>query len=72
MASRLEVLARQLTLESPAGGGSTDFSGLCPRGLAKYLTHDNSELRQEIYEFLKVRARGGGAAAGPHAARGAR
>jgi hypothetical protein len=28
--------------------------GICPKQLASFLVHDNPELRERIYEFLKV------------------
>ena len=50
MASRLEVLARHLTLAEQPGG----LAAVCPKKLGAYIAHDNMELRAAIFEFLKV------------------
>jgi hypothetical protein len=34
-----------------------DISGLCPNKLGAYLCHDNPELRQAIFDFLKASSR---------------
>lgn len=52
MASRLEVLSRQLS----AAGLSDDFAAVCPQRLGAYISHGNEELRQAIFEFLRVSA----------------
>jgi hypothetical protein len=55
---RLAVLERHLTAGSAAAGAcgvdAAAFQGLCAKELARYLTHDNPELRGRIFEFLKV------------------
>jgi len=71
--SRLDVLARQLTLAgAPAAAGAgtaaADLSGICPRALGAYLCHDNPELRAAIFDFLKVGSCGAAGAAGAGAA----
>lgn len=48
---RLNVLARQLTA-GPAHAVETLMP--CPKELGAFLTHDNPELRAEIFEFLKA------------------
>lgn len=52
---RLEVLKRQLTAAKTAqecyGTKELDF---CPAEMSRWLVHDNYELRQQIFEFLKV------------------
>ena len=68
MSERLAVLARHLA--APAQGGQQEqqkasamptsspsaqqLGAFCPRELAKFMTHDNHELRGRIQEFLKV------------------
>ncbi|KAI8465897.1 MAG: hypothetical protein J3K34DRAFT_473059 [Monoraphidium minutum] len=55
-ASRIDVLAKQLTASSvgaPSGPASMDLTGVCPEKLGAYLCHDNPELRRAIFEFLK-------------------
>lgn len=55
MASRLEVLSRQMTAGGmPTGDDIFDLSGVCPQALGRYLVHDNPELRAAIFEFLKA------------------
>lgn len=50
---RIQVLARQLTSSSTdaSGGKELDF---CPKKMARFFTHDNFELRNTIYEHLRV------------------
>lgn len=59
---RLDIITRQLTgasLESTPAllqlGGADRAQQTCPRALHDVLLHDNGQLRQSIYEFLKVR-----------------
>lgn len=50
---RLAVLSRQLTSAAgaPLGGRELEF---CPKKMSKFFAHDNFELRNTIYEHLKV------------------
>lgn len=68
MSERLAVLARHLAapeqeqqqqqmaaVAMPTSSPSAQqLSAFCPRELAKFMTHDNHELRGRIQEFLKV------------------
>lgn len=67
MSERLAVLARHLAAPEqeqqqqqtaaamPTSSPSAQQLGaFCPRELAKFMTHDNHELRGRIQEFLKV------------------
>ncbi|EFJ48478.1 hypothetical protein VOLCADRAFT_104659 [Volvox carteri f. nagariensis] len=45
---RLQVLARQVT-----AGNATTRLAVCPKEMKDFLVHDNKELREAIYEFLK-------------------
>ncbi len=47
---RLQVLARQVT-----AGNATTRLEVCPKEMNTFLIHDNKELREAIFEFLKVR-----------------
>jgi hypothetical protein len=55
---RLDVLTRQLTAGSresaPTLLDGTALSAICARSLGVVLVHDNSDLRQAVFEFLKV------------------
>lgn len=69
MSERLAVLARHLAApaqseqqamamaptSSSLSPSQQQLAAFCPRELAKYMTHDNHELRGRIQEFLKVR-----------------
>ncbi len=59
---RLQVLSRQFTAGGEGGAGSgselvdaSAVAAVCPRALGAFLVHDNPELRQAIYDFLKVK-----------------
>jgi hypothetical protein len=56
---RLDVLTRQLTsaaLDEPALLQQSDLAMMCPKQLQAVLLHDNGQLRNSIYEFMKVRS----------------
>lgn len=48
---RLQVLTRQVT----AGNATTQLA-VCAKEMNNFLVHDNKELRNAIYDFLKVNA----------------
>jgi hypothetical protein len=54
---RLDVLTRQLTsaaVDEPALLQQSDLAMMCPKALQAVLLHDNGQLRNSIYEFMKV------------------
>lgn len=71
MLERLAVLSRHLTapaqdeqqqqkaaaMAPTSSPSAQQLSAFCPRELAKFMTHDNHELRERIREFLKVSLR---------------
>jgi hypothetical protein len=58
---RLDILTRQLTgaaVDEPAllqQDGQSGLDRMCPKALQALLVHDNGQLRQSIYDFLRVR-----------------
>lgn len=60
--ARLSVLQRQLTAGGAAASSSPAaacvVADFCPKELYKYIVPDNLELRAQIFEFLKVGAKG--------------
>lgn len=48
---RLQVLTLQLT----AGQATTQRLDFCPKYMNDFITYDNKQLREVIFEFLKVR-----------------
>lgn len=54
---RLDVLSRQFTsahLQQTTGAAASGNLEVCPNKMNAFLVHDNHELRQRIFEFLKV------------------
>jgi hypothetical protein len=55
---RLEVLSRQFTaglaMEQSSSPSSSQPVNVCPKQMNSFIVHDNKELREAIYEFLKV------------------
>lgn len=49
-----QQMAAAMPTSSPLSPSAQQLSAFCPRELAKFMTHDNHELRGKIQEFLKV------------------
>mmetsp|Transcript_30316 Transcript_30316/g.55398 ORF Transcript_30316/g.55398 Transcript_30316/m.55398 type:complete len:644 (-) Transcript_30316:901-2832(-) len=50
---RIDVLSKQLTSATCGSGPCLKQYDFCPKELAKFITHDNFELRQKMFDFLK-------------------